>query len=145
MSQADYFSSLKQPTPQMTYDNCFTQLNNIKNFGRFTLFIYIEMINVLTDYNLKPTYLDLRQAESCRNGLVEHLGKEELYTHKNDRKLSKNQINYLQYEFKELMKNVNKYDYGIVIDVLHHIGINNYNNVDLSIQNLKKKCNLFQS
>lgn len=110
MTQADFFSSLKQPTSQMTYDNCFTKLNEIKNFGRFTLFIYIEMINVLTNYDLKPTFLDLRQAESCRNGLVEYLDKKELYTHKNDRKLSKNQFNYLQYEFRRLMEKINDYD-----------------------------------
>jgi hypothetical protein len=106
MSQRDYFSSLKQPTSQMTHDNCFYELGKIKNFGRFSLFIYLEMINVLTSYDLMPTNLDLKQAESCRNGLAYYLDRRELITRRNDKKLSKNQINYLQYEFRSLMDKV---------------------------------------
>lgn len=102
MSQSDFFQSLKQPTKQMTYDNCYKKLSEIKNFGRFTMFIYLEMINVLTKYELEPTYLDLKNAESCRNGLVYHLGHYELDTHNNKNKLKPKQINYLQYKFKEL-------------------------------------------
>ena len=102
MSQNDFFKSLKQPTKQMTYDNCYKELSNIKNFGRFTMFIYLEMVNVLTGYELEPTYLDLKNAESCRNGLVYHLGNYELDTHKNKKKLQPKHIKYLQYKFKEL-------------------------------------------
>lgn len=102
MSQNDFFQSLKQPTKQMTYDNCYKKLSEIKNFGRFTMFIYLEMINVLTKYELEPTHLDLKNAESCRNGLVYHLGHYELDTHKNKKKLQPKHIKYLQYKFKEL-------------------------------------------
>lgn len=102
MSQEDYFQSLKQPTRQNTYDYCYTNLSEIKNFGRFTMFIYLEMVNVLTGYDFEPTYLDLRNAESCRNGLVYHLGHYELDTHGNNKKLNAKHISYLQYKFREL-------------------------------------------
>ena len=108
MTQEDYFKSLKQPTNQMTYDYCYSNLSQIRNFGRFTMFIYLEMVNVLTDYDLEPTYLDLANAESCRNGLVYHLGHNELDTHGKKKKLTKKQIKYLQYKFKEVKKQISK-------------------------------------
>lgn len=110
MSQQDYFESLRQPTSQNTYDNCYSNLSEIRNFGRFTMFIYLEMINVLTGYELEPTYLDLKNAESCRNGLVYHLGHYELDTHGNNNKLTSKHINYLQYKFKELKKEIEQLD-----------------------------------
>tara|TARA_R110000737_G_scaffold58791_1_gene85123 strand:+ start:2659 stop:3531 length:873 start_codon:yes stop_codon:yes gene_type:complete len=106
LSQEDYFRSLKQPTPEMTYNNCYENLLQIKNFGRFTMFIYLEMISVLTSYDLEPTSLDLKNAESCRNGLVYHLGHYELDTHKTKNKLQEKHLNYLQYKFKELHKQI---------------------------------------
>ena len=109
-SQENYFKSLKQPDRQTTYDNCYKDLLQIKNFGRFTMFIYLEMVNVLTGYDFEPTYLDLKDAESCRNGLVYHLGNDELDTHGNDRKLNPRHIKYLQYQFKLLKQQIEKLD-----------------------------------
>lgn len=109
-TQENYFLSLKQPTPQMTYDNCYEDLIGIKNFGRFTMFIYLEMINVLTGYDLEPTHLDLKNAESCRNGLVYHLGHNELDTHGTKKRLTPKQINYLQYHFKKLKEQIGTLD-----------------------------------
>jgi len=109
-TQENYFLSLKQPTAQMTYDNCYGDLIGIKNFGRFTMFIYLEMINVLTGYELEPTHLDLKNAESCRNGLVYHLGHNELDTHGTKKRLTPKQINYLQYQFKKLKEEIGTLD-----------------------------------
>ncbi len=109
-TQEEHFSSLRQPTSQNTYDNCYNHFMDVKNFGRFTMFIYLEMINVLTGYKLEPTYLDLRNAESCRNGLVYHLGHNELDTHGTKKRLSKKQIEYLQFKFVELKNEISKID-----------------------------------
>lgn len=109
-SQNDFFKSLKQPTKQFTYDNCYQNLSQIRNFGRFTMFIYLEMVYVLTGYDYEPTYLDLKNAESCRNGLVYHLEKYELDTHGKNKKLSNKQINYLQYQFKLLKNKIQDFD-----------------------------------
>ena len=98
LTQEEYFSSLKQPDRQMTYDNCYQDLMNIHYFGRFTMFIYLEMVNVLTGFDLEPTYLDLKNAESCRNGLVYALDEPNLNTHGNKKKLTQNQLGYLQYQ-----------------------------------------------
>ena len=107
-TQHDYFKSLKQPSRQLTYDNCYQDLLGIRNFGRFTMFIYLEMVNVLTDYDLEPTVLNLKEAESCRNGLVYHLGRNELDTHGTKKRLNTKQINYLQYEFRKLHDDIKK-------------------------------------
>jgi hypothetical protein len=110
MSQNVYFQSLKQPHRQLTYENCYTTLSNIRNFGRFSMFIYLEMVNVLTNYDLEPTHLDLKNAESCRNGLVYHLGKNEFDTHGTKKKLGKKVINYLQYQFRQLHEQIKELD-----------------------------------
>jgi|TARA_R100000482_G_scaffold122540_1_gene70463 hypothetical protein len=110
MTQEEYFEGLKQPTRQNTYDNAFRDLSGIRNFGRFTMFIYLEMVNVLTGFDLEPTHLDLANAESCRNGLVYHLGKMELDTHGKKTRLTKKQLGYLQYEFQMLKSHVGTYD-----------------------------------
>jgi hypothetical protein len=74
------------------------------------MFIYLEMVNVLTGYDLEPTYLDLKNAESCRNGLVYHLGRYELDTHGKDKKLTQKQIDYLQYQFKKLKEEIQTFN-----------------------------------
>jgi len=107
-TQHNYFNSLKQPSRQLTYDNCYQDLLSIRNFGRFTMFIYLEMVNVLTDYDLEPTVLNLKEAESCRNGLVYHLGRNELDTHGTKKRLNTKQIKYLQYEFSKLHDDIKR-------------------------------------
>ena len=107
-TQQDHFMSLKQPGRQLTYDCCYADLSQVRNFGRFTMFIYLEMVHVLTGYELEPTYLDLKNAESCRNGLVYHLGHHELNTHGNRKKLTKKHILYLQYKFQQLKEEIAK-------------------------------------
>ncbi len=56
------------------YKVLFGELGKIKNVGRFTLFIYIEMITVLTSHPTEPDTLDLEQAGACRKGLLYALG-----------------------------------------------------------------------
>ena len=109
-TQEEYFEGLKQPTRQHTYDNAFQALLGVRNFGRFTMFIYLEMVHVLTGFDLEPTHLDLGNAESCRNGLVYHLDKMELDTHGTKKRLTKKQLGYLQHEFQVLKSHIGTYD-----------------------------------
>jgi len=129
-TQEEYFESLLREDGQQTYDNCYDNLVKIRNFGRFTMFIYLEMVHVLTGYNLEPTKLDLKNAESCRNGLVYHLKDYELDTHGKKKKLSNSQITYLQYEFKELKKQIEG------MDVEHK----NIFNIETTLCAYKKYC-----
>ena len=110
MTQSMFFDSLKQPTQQMTYDNVYNVTANINYFGRFTLFLYLEMIHVLTKYPLIPTHLNLKEAESCRNGLVYYLNKPQLNTHKTKKKLLPKHYNYLQYQMSLLIDKIQEYD-----------------------------------
>lgn len=40
----------------------------------------------------------------------------------------------------ENTQNFSKYNYGIIIDVLHHIGVDNHDDLDSAIRPLKEKC-----
>jgi len=101
-SQSTYFRSLVQPTPDLTYDNVMKNTGKFYTFGRFTQFIYLEMLNVLTGLPLEPTTLKLKDAESCRNGLVYAYGLDEYDTHGKDKKLTPTQLNHLQGLFLEV-------------------------------------------
>lgn len=70
MSQQERFYRLKTPYPMMNYDNAFREAGKIKNVGRFTLFIYIEMLNLLTDFKCEPDGIDWQHASNCESGLL---------------------------------------------------------------------------
>ncbi len=50
---------------------------------------------------------------------------------------SKNNLKF--YNINEFYKNKKKYDFGLIIDVLHHVGIDNTKEISKIIKNLKKK------
>lgn len=102
-TQHEFFTNLVvTDDPDATYDNVYKAASRIFTFGRFTLFIYLEMLYVLTGLPLQPTILDLSEAESCRNGLALALGRNDLNTHKQSKKLSRGDLQYLQSEFSKL-------------------------------------------
>jgi hypothetical protein len=73
-TQRKFFSRLRTDTDAGNYKNAYRELGNIRNVGRFTLFIYLEMISVLTDFKCKPDTIDWKYADNCRIGLNMHLG-----------------------------------------------------------------------
>jgi hypothetical protein len=87
-SQQAYFQKLSASTPQDTYVAAYKRLTNIHYFGRFTMFIYLELVSVLTDVQMIPNDLNLREAESCRNGLALALGRKDLFSHFEDKTLT---------------------------------------------------------
>lgn len=110
LSQQRFFNSLIQSTPDMTYDNVFRQTGEIYTFGRFTLFIYLELLNVLTGLSLEPTTLNLKEAESCRNGLVYALNEPDLDTHGLNKKLTPSNYKYLQNKFLDVVEHIRGLD-----------------------------------
>jgi len=68
-SQQQKFAQLKTPKPEWTYDQAFKAVTNVRNIGRFTAFIYLEMITVLTDFKCWPKTFDWKTADNCRKGL----------------------------------------------------------------------------
>ncbi len=87
-SQQGYFQKLATSNPKDTYIAAYKRLSNIHYFGRFTMFIYLELINVLTDTQMIPNDLNLREAESCRNGLALALDRKDLFSHFEDKNLT---------------------------------------------------------
>ncbi len=75
--QQEVFSWLKTPYNQHTYNEAYEFVTGIRNVGRFTAFIYLEMVNVLTDFHCVPDRLDWRYADNCRKGLCYAFGVED--------------------------------------------------------------------
>lgn len=105
-SQQAFYSGLIQSTPDQSYVKVYEEASKIYTFGRFTLFIYLEMLHVLTGLDLEPTTLNLKEAESCRNGVALAFGRMDLNTHGNDMKITSEQMQWLQDRF---------------LDIKHHI------------------------
>ena len=82
--QEDVYKLLKSPNDYNTYQNCYDYFSKVKHFGRFTLFIYLESVYVVTDFPMKPVKLDftIDSSEACRNGLVYALNRKDLLTGK---------------------------------------------------------------
>ena len=75
-SQKKTFESFQGKTLQETYNNLYDFCGDFYYFGRYTLFLYLESIYTLTGLPMEPTGLDLKNAESCRNGLCYALGQD---------------------------------------------------------------------
>lgn len=73
-SQEDVFAGLVVKDRQRTYDAVYAFCNNIYYAGRYSLFLYLECMHRLTGLPMVPSGLDLKNAESCRNGLCYALG-----------------------------------------------------------------------
>lgn len=82
------------------WSQCYDKITAIKNFGRFSAFNYLDAINQLTDVKYSPTYLNMAEAESCRNGLCYAIGMPELV----DKKLTKETAQFLHNKFLEFMR-----------------------------------------
>jgi hypothetical protein len=60
------------------YDEVYEFAKNIYTFGRFSLFNYIEALNKLAKVDVYPPTIELKDAESSRNGLCYAVYKENL-------------------------------------------------------------------
>ena len=92
-SQQRYFNSRSS-------DEIYNKILAIKYFGRFTLFNYLDVLNQVTDITLKPRYLNMMEAESCRNGLAFAIGREDLIKEN----ISGNDARLLHNEFINTMR-----------------------------------------
>lgn len=102
ISQAQRFGLMKCKDKQRTYDSCFQECQQIFQMGRFALFLYLEAVHVVTGFEIEPSGLSMELAESCRNGLAEAIGRNDLNNHLSKRKLSKAELSFIQKEFDRL-------------------------------------------
>jgi hypothetical protein len=77
-TQQERFYSLKTPHPLYTWNTAEEEVTSIRNIGRFTSFIYLEMIDLLTDFKVQPVTIDWKNADNCYKGLVAASGKKTL-------------------------------------------------------------------
>jgi len=69
-AQSERFAHMMTPSPYYTWKQAEAGVTSIKNIGRFTSFIYLEMINVLTDFQVLPDTIDWNYADNCKKGLL---------------------------------------------------------------------------
>ena len=88
-----------------SWQEIYKKILRIKYFGRFSLFNYLDVLNAITDVNLKPTYLNMAEAESCRNGVAYAIERLDLMNHHSKRKLNQKEMLYLHNNFLLILKN----------------------------------------
>lgn len=69
-TQQQKFSEFRTPFEQQTWREAEKGVMQVRNVGRFTSFIYLEMVNVLTDFKCYPKSIDWDNADNCRQGLL---------------------------------------------------------------------------
>lgn len=67
--QKAYFDKAKNS------EDVYKLITNIKHFGRFSTFNYLDVLNQITDTKHAPKYLNMKEAESCRKGLCYAINK----------------------------------------------------------------------
>lgn len=69
-NQQKYFAQAKNSK------EAYELITNIKHFGRFSTFNYLDVLNQITDLKHSPKYLNMLEAESCRKGLCYSIGED---------------------------------------------------------------------
>ncbi len=96
INQAQKFSLLCSSDKIQTYKTAWAEMSKIKNFGRFSMFLYLEAVHVVTGFPMEPDNLDLSQASTCKDGLAYALRRDDLVGNPNSWRL-------LQPAFSKLM------------------------------------------
>ncbi len=104
LTQQSRWAIFRQANPYVTYQAAYDSASEIWQMGRFSLFLYLEAVHVVTGFPMKPESMPMREAESCRNGLALALGLDELNTHGTDRRLTKDQMQFLQMAFDNMVQ-----------------------------------------
>lgn len=82
------------------WKQCYRKIEAIRNFGRFSTFNYMDVLNRITDTTHAPTYLNMAEAESCRKGLCYAIGKDDWV----EEPLTKARAEYLHAAFLETLR-----------------------------------------
>ncbi len=82
------------------WEGTYKKIEAIKYFGRFSLFNYLDVLNSLTDIKHQPTYLNVVEAESCRNGIAYSIERLDLV----DKKITTKDAVLLHNKFVEYLK-----------------------------------------
>lgn len=81
-TQEDFFRTKLKENKYNSYRSVAKSLATLPGYGRFALFIYTEALSVICGLPIEPEYLDLKDAESSRNGVAFAIGRRDLVTGK---------------------------------------------------------------
>jgi len=93
--------------PITSYNNLYKFADQFFYFGRFSLFLYLELLNYLTDIPISIDNLELEKAESCRNGLCYAIGKDK-WISKTKFPLTKEHYKTLYYYLHKVVEELQK-------------------------------------
>lgn len=79
-TQEEVFNECKGVNAYVTYDNVYKHFSQVKYFGRFGMFLWLEAVHVVTGFPIKPTTMPWKESssQSSRNGLCLALGYDDL-------------------------------------------------------------------
>jgi len=79
-TQEQAFQEVLQDMPGDTYDKAYKYFGNVKHFGRFGMFLWLEAVYEVTGFPMYPTTMpwDKSSSASSRNGLCFALGYDDL-------------------------------------------------------------------
>jgi hypothetical protein len=115
LTQEQLFNTFKSPirgepfASQHTYDLAWREMSDLYQFGRFSMFLYLEAVHVVTGFKMRPSSMKIEDAESCRNGLAFAIARNDLLT-LNDERLNPKQMKYLQAKFDRLCSDFQRFD-----------------------------------
>lgn len=109
LTQEQVYKTLKTPDPYQTYENAWNYFSQVYQFGRFAMFLYLEAVHVVTGFPMKPRSMDMREAESCRNGLAFAISRPELNTDGRG-PLKPWEMQFMQQEFDRLVSRMERLD-----------------------------------
>jgi len=75
-SQHDWYKQGFVKQPELNYDEVFKKTSNFYYSSRYSLFLLLESVKELTGLLIQPSGLNLKDAESSRDGLCFALGKD---------------------------------------------------------------------
>lgn len=77
-TQEEAFNRLKGDSLEDTYKKAYKYFISTYQFGRFSMFLYLESVYVVTGFPMTPDGIDWKNAQSSRNGLCFALGYDDL-------------------------------------------------------------------
>lgn len=111
LRQATKFKSFLGSVPEparsfAAYDAAYEEMGKVRQFGRFSMFLYLEAVHVVTGFPMQPATMDIREAESCRNGLCYAINQPGWVA----KKVSTIQAMRLQWAFDNLVQELREQD-----------------------------------
>lgn len=80
-NQQNFYKNLiVEGNQEESYNNVYKATSKLFYYGRFSLFNLLQAINKLTQLPIKPPTLELKHAQSCRNGLCYALDELDMVT-----------------------------------------------------------------